>query len=305
VSHTKGLSVNVSIAHKVLPAGYGYDLEGYLSLWAFQFLSFGHSSGSVITTADTSETALPNYITTRGYGTMNWHSFNIPMGDTTTFGNVIFITWATPLETPTRKRLEWACNAAGWFPGSPPQTEENVADAIWTTLSGNPPLEPPWAVEENPEVEQGATWKLLDGNVSGECDEQAGLMMRAMNVLGIAASTGKVRASTNVSVLDQETQFFPWNGGTRKAYLIMDFNVNGDPDPPGGNGWNAFEGFCNTASFWYAVWPHYKGSSALDLYRQVPFEQFWVFTVNNNDPSTSKNWNVEQVVPGTTVVPKA
>jgi len=296
VSHTRGLNVNVSIAHKALPAGYGYDLEGYLSQWAFQFLSYGHSSGSVVTTPDTSETPLPNYVTTRGYGTMQWHSFNIGMGDTTTFGNVIFITWATPLETPTRKRLEWACNAAAWFPNLPTQTEEDVADGVWNALNNDPPHEP--GTPGKP-LEQGATWKLLDGNVSGECDEQANLMRRAVNILGIDASVQLIRASTDANIFDYEKQYFDIEGLERPAWLMMDFNTGS------GNDWNSFEGCCNTANRWYAVWPHCKADSALDMYRsQLDFQQFWVYTSDNMEPFTTREGYIVGIVPGTSEVPK-
>lgn len=224
------------------------------------------------------------------------------MGDTTTFGSVIFITWATPLETPTRKRLEWACDAAAWFQGSPPQTEEDVADGIWNALDADPPLEPPWAESEQSKKKkmlEGASWRLLDGDVSGECDEQATLMKRAMNVLGIPASVHLIRASHDTpSILDQESKQI--NG--RVAYLIMDFHVDGAPSPPFDHAWNAFEGCCNTANKWYAVFPPQKEASSLDMFHNLSFEQFWVYTVGNNVPGSGP-LEVESVA-DSNVVPK-
>jgi hypothetical protein len=90
-----------------------------------------------------------------------------------------------------------------------------------------------------------------------------------------------VRASHDTGDLfDQESKTI--NG--RIAYLVMDFNVDGVPDPPFGLGWNAFEGCCNTANKWYAVWPHRKEASEFDMFHNLSFEQFWVYTSKNKVP---------------------
>jgi hypothetical protein len=100
----------------------------------------------------------------------------------------MYITWSTPIDpNPTAKRMGWACAAANWDGHQGTQTEEDVADAIWNALAGNPPHEPPPPNQPGPPVKQGATWELLDGVYSGECDEQANLMRRGVNILGIQA----------------------------------------------------------------------------------------------------------------------
>ncbi|MDQ2986255.1 MAG: hypothetical protein M3R13_05975 [Armatimonadota bacterium] len=303
VSHTRNLSVNVTYSHKVTPSGIPYDLIGAQTQWAFSFLSTGHLSGTgVIPTDDISDAALPNYVARRDYNPMSWTSFNIGNGNASTIGNVIFITWATPLEVPTRKRLEWACDKAEWTSTAPPQTEENVADAIWDALKEDPPLEPPYA-ETDPakkkKVLEGATWRLLDGDVSGECDEQANLMRRAMNIVGITATVHLIRASHNTAVVfDQESMLIDG----RIAYLIMDFEVNGSPEPADSFAWNAFEGCCTTANKWYAVFPPMKEATAIDMFHELSFEQFWVYTVGNKVPG---NGALEvEAVANPNVIPK-
>jgi hypothetical protein len=77
-----------------------------------------------------------------------------------------------------------------------------------------------------------------------------------------------------------------------------------DFDSGPGYDWNAFEGCCNTADKWYAVWPQYKADSALEMYRDLPFQQFWVYTQDGNEPWTTKNAIPVGVVPGTSEVPK-
>jgi hypothetical protein len=194
----------------------------------------------------------------------------------------MYITWSTPTDpNPTWKRIEWACLAANWDNHSGTQTEEDVADAIWNALAGDPPWEP----TSGRKIKDGATWELLDGVYSGECDEQANLMKRAMNILGVTASVQLIRASHDTADLfDQESMEI----GGRTAWLVMDFNVDNQPDPPFGSGWNAFEGCCFAANKWYAVWPHRKEASALDMFHNLSFEQFWVYTVGNKKPGDGK-----------------
>lgn len=137
---------------------------------------------------------------------------------------------------------------------------------------------------------------MLDGVYSGECDEQAGLMKRGVNILGIQAQTHLIRASTNTNVLDLEWMLIDVNGKKRKAWLMMDFDLGSGYD------WNAFEGCCEAAGKWYAVWPHIKADSALELYRALGFQQYWVFTVNDVEPT--EGWVFESLA-DPNPVPKA
>jgi hypothetical protein len=83
----------------------------------------------------------------------------------------------------------------------------------------------------------------------------------------------------------------------------MDFNVDGAPSPPFSYFWNAFEGCCNTANKWYAVFPPSKEDSEFDMFHNLNFEQFWVYTVANKVPGSGP-LEVESVA-DPNVVPKS
>jgi hypothetical protein len=70
-----------------------------------------------------------------------------------------------------------------------------------------------------------------------------------------------------------------------------------------GFSWNAFEGCCETANEWYAVWPHIRANSALELYRALGFQQYWIFTVGDTEP-TGTGWVFESLA-DPSPVPKA
>ncbi len=187
--------------------------------------------------------------------------------------NGFYVVWSTPFgSTPTQKRIAWV---ASQIDGA--TTEEGVADGIWNGLAGDAPFEP----TAKP-LEEGADWKLLDGNVGGECDEQASLMLRAANLSGLAAEVKLLRASRDSSVYDVENKII----AGRKAYLVMDFTADGDPPELDGSysGINLFEAICLTAGKAYAVWPHIKADSAAALFNSLPFEQWWVYTNDNLEP---------------------
>ncbi len=170
--------------------------------------------------------------------------------------NTMFVPWAAPIgETPTLKRIRWVVNSAEGA------TEEVAAadgihQAIPIAKGGHSNIVP-----------EGQEWKLMDSDNSyqGECDEFAMLMKRMMNVLGIAASTSKVYASTDAQVESPEWQFI--NG--ERHWLVMDFDEQN---------WNAFEGVCLTAGKCYAVWPKYKADSVQHMFEVLPFTQFWCRT---------------------------
>ena len=129
-------------------------------------------------------TPMPNMIVILNYR-MEWLSYGTYLGifeDYKMAGNNIYITWDTPFgSVPTAKRVHWACEKAH---GS--ETIEQAADGIWHAIGE--PVDPPYEPGERP-LKEGADWELLDGLVSGECDEQANLMKKALNIIGVPAET--------------------------------------------------------------------------------------------------------------------
>ena len=158
-----------------------------------------------------------------------------------------------------------------------------VADAVWTRLANGtggtqPPFEPPSGKPLLPDGQND--WKLLDAVYCGECDEQARLMVRVLGVLGVPATSYLMRASLDTADLfNVETKMI--NG--RKAYLVMDFDMGTGYD------WNNFEGVCNAGNHWYAVWPGYQADTALDLFRAISFQQYWVYTQENKEPGSRRS----------------
>lgn len=296
VSHTKNTECKINVTYRVGPAGYEHFLEGFQSPptdYLYFFKSGLTSTGDTLTTTEmTKSTPMINRIAVLPY-TMIWKSGTQPgnFTDDKMVGHNIYVTWSTPFgSAPTYRRMHWVCSAAHWA-----DTIEAAADGIWNALGD---VDPPYEPGQRP-LEEGATWKLLDGNVSGECDEQAMLMKLALNMLGISATVELIRASTDTDVLDLESQkMVDSNGDERPAFLVMDFDTG-----PGYN-WNAFEACCVVDGKWYAVWPKWKALSALQMYRDLGFEQYWVFTVDDTAP-TNPGWEVEEIVPGTGPVPKA
>lgn len=196
----------------------------------------------------------------------------------------MYVTWDTPLgETVTRKRIHWAVTTAS---GS--TTEEQAADKIALDLGAR--TNKSTSAVLNP----GLEWSLLDGTVNGDCDDWARMMKRAMNLLGIAASTLEVHASTNSNVRDLQNEYIDPETG-QNCYLIMDFSMRTTVGAPNsGYGWNAYEGACETANRVYTLFPYLKGISDRDIFNQLGFTQFWVLT--NGTPGVGYNWYVTKVV---------
>lgn len=133
---------------------------------------------------------------------------------------------------------------------------------------------------------EGADWELLDGLVSGECDEQANLMKKALNIIGVPADTFLVYASrhTDPDVLSLDSRPSSTPGYTDYLILMM-------PGP------NAFEGCCrvidntlNPPERWYAVFPKIKANSVLDMLRALPGWQQWVRMMPGYVPGQGNNW---------------
>lgn len=283
ISYTKGQTPSLTVNHFVAPEDLTYTISYYPGNLSFVKRNLT-SAAAWVDTNITSANALYSKIYYFAYKSIWYCSGSGPIGNLTWDGmgqNNIYITWATPFGSEvTYKRLDWAVKAANGA-----TTEEQGADKIYNALGE--PNNPPYEKDEKP-LEQGATWKLLDEQVSGECDEQATLMMKIMKILGIAAEVHLIRASTdstNVEDLESSTTIFPG----RTAYLIMDFVLGQGYD------WNAFEGCCKCADKWYALFPKYKANTALDLYRAISFQQYWVLTYNDIEP-TAPGWGVEMVL---------
>lgn len=197
----------------------------------------------------------------------------------TTGSNTVYVTWGPPIgEVVTLKRLSWAVNAVA---SQPVQTdrpgEENAADRIWMAL--------PQRFGSTTAL--GEEWRLLDPNpyYTGECDEHARLMVKAMHILGIPAEPSLVYASTDASVEAPESRddFSDHNN----RWLVMDFSVGP------GFAWNGFEGVCKTAGRVYSVVPRRKGFSIIDFFNTLPFEQYWCVTNNDVAPGNTRygpNW---------------
>ncbi len=246
ISHTKGCSIEATVVVKVCPAGLTFHLAGVGPEW----LSFS-SQGNVSTGQDqpltlTAAETLPDLVAT----------LEQPITWTTTVSGTeihlwdsgphkIYVTYGTPSgSTVTERRIEKTCEWADTATG-----EEEVADGIHDNL-GN--ADPPYEPSEKPS--EGSGWTLLEGNAYGECDEQADLMRYAVLMQGVTPAYLRfVRASTNAGAgncLDYETRVCSLHG---QEWLLLDF---------GGAGYhgdmNQFEGCCETANHYYAVWPKEK-----------------------------------------------
>ncbi|MDY7011109.1 MAG: hypothetical protein SVV80_10215, partial [Planctomycetota bacterium] len=107
-------------------------------------------------------------------------------------------------------------------------------------------------------------------------------------LLGVTATDRLVRASSNAGAgncLDLESKT---EGGVKK-WLILDFTVGA------GYNWNAFEGCCETADHYYAVWPKHKADNDYDMLKNhISCQQYWVKTFNDIEPGTD-SWDVETI----------
>ena len=181
------------------------------------------------------------------------------------------------------KRIDWCCDKAD---GS--ATQGAAADALHDGLGNvDPPKEPG---DCSPQQITSDWWLLDSCPYYGECDEQAGLMVKTIKMLGVDSSayTDLVYASSNSGSgnclsLESKTE-----GGVKK-WLILDFTVGV------GYNWNAFEGCCVAASSWYALWPKKEATDDYDMLKnQLAPQQYWVKTYSDIEPGTS-GWGVETV----------
>ena len=74
--------------------------------------------------------------------------------------------------------------------------------------------------------------------------------------------------------------------------------TDGVPSAPASIAWNAFGAYCQAAGKFYAVYPQLKANTLHDLYFNLSFEQFWVFTQFDIVPGVigpGPAWKVEKV----------
>lgn len=121
----------------------------------------------------------------------------------------------------------------------------------------------------------------------GDCDNQARLMQRGCQILGVSAEQKNIYASRDADCLNLESRV---NNGVTE-YLILDFDSSSNQ-----YNWNAFEGTCYVAGNYYSITPKLKASSSLGFLRELGnlgVTQYWVRT--SGVPGSS-NWSVIDVI---------
>jgi hypothetical protein len=252
ISHTKNVKLTVDVAVKVAPSGLTFDLTGDGTNNYVDFTKIGlTSTGSDQVITIPADANLPNQvdILTKSIDWMikltDFDSYERDVG--ISGPHKVYVTYGTPAgSVVTEARMIWACGKAGGAISA-----ENVADAMHNAL-GN--VDPPY--EPGEKASLGSGWPLLAGTTYGECDEQAGLMELTVEILGVSGNVRLVRASTNAGAgncLDYEFRICPVHGFER---LLLDFYGGGTP-----SNMNQFEGCCETAGSYYAVWPKVKATN--------------------------------------------
>jgi len=112
-------------------------------------------------------------------------------------------------------------------------------------------------------------------------------MKYGFEMLGVGSATVRlVHASSDAGegkCLDLETRVV----SNQTQYLIMDF----DPSPTNYN-WNAYEGCCEAAGYYYAITPQLKAVSDYELLKSLHCQQYWVRTTV---PPGVPSWQVLEV----------
>jgi hypothetical protein len=275
ISHNFGDTVSVVACVKVEPEGIHFKIVGdgpaYLDFEDTDCLSTGGPQNITMQAA----APLPAHVDHLQHDiswtiTLTDPETDIEIGPITTGTHDIMLTYDERMPSAgqaTYIRMDWCVDAADGATDA-----EEVADGIQAGLGGDPPYEP------GEKAGVGNGWELLDGDTYGECDEQADLMVHAVEMMGINGTVRLVKASSDSYCLDQESDEMEddtW------VWLILDFNSGA------GYNWNAFEGCCETASHYYAVWPQVKSDNDLDMLRDLGCQQYWVKTYNDTMPGLS------------------
>jgi len=313
ITHTMNTSLTVNVTVKVSPSGLSFDLIGDSPNNYVDFTKTGNTStGADQTIPITANAALPYYIDTLEKS-IDWTiklvdpSPDIEESVGSSGPHKIYLTYGTPDTTSasanklTDMRIIWSCDAAnGAF------TRKGIADSIYTVLSSSdPPLEPGESLADPNQTTY--EWKLLyedPNNVYnspyyGECDEQAELMRKALDLLGVTGSDWKnILASDDNDPLPPPD--FKWVD-EKKYFLKFDFDQDGKFD-------NNYEACVKvptndeqTTFHWYAVYPPLDAPTACDIWRKVGPDgpnppnayQVWVFSPNGL--FTGATWDKEHL----------
>jgi hypothetical protein len=278
------------------PGAIGYHLvgSGEGACWTFTKDGTWPGPGSALAiNGVTAAQALPDTVGILKDKSIHWTI--IANGQSYDLGNTgphkVYRTFDTPQDGhETVARLEGTPSSAGagcctWAEGQ--NTAEAVVDAIWNSLGdfgwqGGTDHDPPFEPGEKSQTITGPSywarcWELMDGDVDGECDEQAALMNFCCRDVGLAANTRLVHASTNGGAghcLNMETRYVGQHGNER---LILAAS-------PGPSNWQQFEGCCEVpvVHHYYAVWPAIKATDDYDMLKNKlagtwGWKQYWVY----------------------------
>jgi hypothetical protein len=284
IDHVKKVKMNLKLVFDVTsdkPGQLNYHLVGSADAgyWVFSKYGFWPGPGADLVIDNVlAEEALPDSVGILRDKQIHWtitiNGENHDLGNTGP--HTVYRTYATPCDgNVTVKRAEACC---GWAEGK--KDPEPIADAIWDAIAQ--PNDPPFEPGEKPLLtsDTGRCWELMDGELAGECDEQARLMNFACRLLGLTANTRLVHASTDAGAgrcLALETS----NIGEYAVGLIF----AADPAP---GDWQNFEGCCEVAAAgrYYALWPKLKANNDYDMAKntligQLGWTQWWVREVPN------------------------
>lgn len=228
ITHSQGTYVGVNVVINVTPSNVPFDLEGISDNSALTFHITGQTStGSDQTIALTSDAALPAKIDKLDKS-IQWHvnlgSKQIDAGSSGS--HTVYVTWATPCgDTPTIKRVEWACNIAN-SANSITVAAEKFRDAI----ASNPGP----ANDPNDNDSTLNSWQFLDSNHHGDCITLAKLACEGLKIIGISAQhrwawptadgTSGFPAISGNTCQNRVTTTLPYQGQTFDAALVYSGN---------------------------------------------------------------------------------
>jgi hypothetical protein len=209
------------------------------------------------------------------------------------FGYVFRVFGAPISETPTYKRVREVVGRA-----SGATTEYEAADRVSQWLAG---------LADGPDTcSDGEEWSLLDSDVevSGLCDDQAVLMKRCLNLIGVQAEAKKLHACTTWAGLYTLTSR-PYTGPPlphprwSKPTEYLAFRHGDAPE--------LWEGVCRAADETWATFPlHHEDTDELFylwLRSSAGWSQFWwrdhVFHMDTGEIMVPGTW-LEGPVPGPT-----
>ncbi len=273
ITHVKDGKITANVTLCVQPSGISFNLTGDGPIAALDFHKTGlTSSGSDQSISVTSDENLPASVNVLNHN-INW-SVTIggqTYGDETSGPHKIYVTWSSPGSGPTLKRIDKVCNTADGQ-NSTVGIADNLQDMVASdTTFGSGDVD---------------GWALLDGG-NGDCDNQARCMKYAFEMSGAgSANIQFVRASSNAgqgNCLDLESRVV----SNQTQYLVMDF------DTGSGYNWNAYEGCCEAAGYYYAITPKKKASHDYGMLQALGCQQFWVLT---DVPPGTPGWGVIEVI---------